>query len=234
MKIQASHFLLLAPAASIGAGPSTRRRSPRPAPRRLRPPSPLPTTTPSPTAASPSPLLLLHGQIHAGVLLHLWRRAASPSDDGSPGEDATSSVRCTASPSYRKSSRCRPSSSARSAISPGGLPCQLPNDALVPPRGRHTSTFTEPQGASPPFSTAAIFDARSTASSPVLMYEAADDDFSSTPIVDWTPDFSANVSQCLLCALLLAHHQVGSECFLNIACQCFLNLAFGHGLKIMW
>jgi len=115
-----------------------------------------------------------------------------------------------------------------------GLPCQLPNDVLVPPRGRQTSTFTEPQGASPPFSTAATFDARSTASSPVLMYEAADNDFSSTPIVDWTPDFSANVSQCLLCALLLAHHQVGSECFLNIACQCFLNLAFGHGLKIMW
>ena len=82
----------------------------------------------------------------------------------------------------------------------------VPNDALVPPRGRHTSTFTEPQGASPPFSTAATFDARSTASSPVLMYEAADDDLSSTPIVDWTPDFSANVSQCLLCALLLAHH----------------------------
>ena len=73
------------------------------------------------------------------------------------------------------------------------LPCKLPNNALVPPRSRHTSTFTEPQGASPPFSTAATFDARSTASSPVLMYEAADDDFSSTPIVDWTPDFSANV-----------------------------------------
>ena len=75
----------------------------------------------------------------------------------------------------------------------GGLPCQLPNDVLVPPRGRQMSTFTEPQGASPPFSTAATFDARSTASSPVLMYEAVDDDFSSTPIVDWTPDFSANV-----------------------------------------
>ena len=174
-------FLLCRP-----TGPSTRRRPPRPAPRHLRPP-------PSPTVPSPSPLLLLHGQIHAGVLLHLRRRAASPSYDGSPGEDATSSVRCTASPSYRKSSRCRPSSSARSAISPGGLPCQLPNDVLVPPRGRHTSTFTEPQGASPPFSTAATFDARSTTSSPVLMYEAADDDFSSTPIVDWTPDFSANV-----------------------------------------
>ncbi|XP_039787589.1 uncharacterized protein LOC120654067 [Panicum virgatum] len=26
------------------------------------------------------------------------------------------------------------------------------------------------------------------------MYEAADDDFSSTPIVDWTPDFSANTA----------------------------------------
>jgi len=25
------------------------------------------------------------------------------------------------------------------------------------------------------------------------MYEAVDDDFSSTPIVDWMPDFSANV-----------------------------------------
>ena len=68
-------------------------------------------------APSPSPLHLLHGQIHAGVPRHLRRRAASPSYDGSPGEDATSSVRRTASPSYCKSSRCRPSSSPRSAIS---------------------------------------------------------------------------------------------------------------------
>ena len=84
--------------------------------RRRLPPSP-PTTTPSPTAPSPSPLLLLHGQIHAGVPRHLRRQAASPTYDGSPGEDATSSVRRTASPSYCKSSLCQPSSSPRSAIS---------------------------------------------------------------------------------------------------------------------
>ncbi|KAG2631111.1 hypothetical protein PVAP13_3KG573700 [Panicum virgatum] len=94
----------------------------------------------------------------------------------------------------------------------GGLPCQLPNDVLVPPRGRQTSTFTEPQGASPPFSTAAIFDARSTASSLVLMYEAADDDFRSTPIVDWTPDFSANhFSICLITSELILFLMFTSE-----------------------
>ena len=104
---------------SLRAAPPCARRPAGRRPQHEAPPSTPspPTTAPSPTAPSPSPLLLLHGQIHAGVPRHLRRRAASPSYDGSPGEDATSSVRRTASPSYCKSSRCRPSSSPRSAIS---------------------------------------------------------------------------------------------------------------------
>ncbi|KAG2660445.1 hypothetical protein PVAP13_1KG438520 [Panicum virgatum] len=111
LEIPASHFLLLAPAAPPApARGAARRAQHRVVSTRRRPPPSLPTT-------APSPLLLLHGQIHAGVPRHLRRRAAYPSDDGSPGEDATSSVRRTASPSYRKSSRCRASSLTRSAIS---------------------------------------------------------------------------------------------------------------------